>query len=408
MPHSKMLYLKNNLVARTTFKYEQIRAISLGILETASTTFILLIAVRFFRFSANLKWLTISGDSLGLLFCPLLVYYVAKNRLNSSKSAAVITFLGGISILVAAFSPNPTTFICASILGICSVAIIIPLCTQMYSNNYPEESIGTLYSLTRVIRIISVIIFAYFAGNFFTGRIYLFPYLLFIYALALFLNSYCLSKCPSHPIKDDVEIKLSRGFSYLKNDLIFRNTLICWMLLGTANLITAPLRIEYLANPKYNLNFTEAQIALFISIIPNATKLVLTPIWGLLFDKISFFAIRFLANIALMIGIVGFFMSASPSGFFITAIFYGIAQSGGDVTWNLWVTKLAPQDRVSEYMAVHLFMTGIRFLIAPLIGFHLAGIMSLSSIGWLCAFLGLISNYWLLPGLKQRKKKPTF
>ncbi len=400
-----MLHLENNHVARTTFRYEQIRAVSLGILETASTTFILLIAVRFFQFSANIKWITISGDSLGLLFCPLLVYYVAKNKLNSSKSAAFVTFLGGISTLIAAFFPNEATFIAASILGLCSVAIITPLCTQMYSDNYPEESIGTLYSLTRLIRIVSVIIFAYFVGNFFTGKIHLFQYLLFIYALALFLNSYCLNKCPAHPIKEDVEIKLSRGFSFLKTDLLFRNTLICWMLIGSANLITAPLRIEYLANPQYNLNFTEGQIALFISIIPNATKLILTPIWGWLFDKISFFMIRFLANIALMIGIAGFFMSGSPSGFFITAIFYGIAQSGGDVTWNLWVTKLAPQDRVSEYMAVHLFMTGIRFFLAPLIGFHLAGVMSLSSIGWICAVMGLISNYWLLPGLKQRKKK---
>lgn len=399
-----MFHLENNPNAQRTFKYEQIRAVSLGILETASTTFILLIAVRYFKASANLKWLTVSGDSLGLLFCPLLVYSVAKKSFKSSQAAAIITFIGGIAVLLATIFSNVWVYTFAAIVGMCSIAIVTPLCTQMYSDNYPEESIGTLFSLTRVIRIISVIIFAYLVGIFFTGRIYLYQYLLLLYALALFLNSYCLSKCPSSVAKKDDDLRLARGLSYLKTDYLFRNTLICWMIIGFANLLTAPLRIEYLANPKYNLNFTESQIALFISIIPNLTKLLLTPIWGFLFDKISFFTIRLLSNIGLMIGIAGFFVSDTYLGFCIAGVLYGIAQSGGDVTWNLWVTKLAPQDKVSDYMAVHLFLTGVRFFIAPLIGFHLAGVMSLSSIGWLCATLALISNYWLLPGLKQRKE----
>lgn len=401
-----MFKLKNNAVALKTFKYEQIRAISLGILETASSTFILLIAVRHFQLSANLKWLATSGESFGLLLCPLLVYFVAKNKIRSTKAIAIATFLGGIGMFIAAIFPNILFYSLGSVIAMCSVTVITPLATQMYSDNYPEETRGTLYSLTRIIRVISAIIFAYFIGKYFTGKIHLFQYLLFIYALALFLNAYCLNKCPSNiPKEENEELKLLRGFSYIKDDLLFRNTLICWMIIGFGNLISAPLRIEYLANTKYSLNFSESQIALFVSIIPNITKLILTPIWGMLFDRISFFMIRFLSNLGFMLGILGFFTSNTETGFLFSAIFYGIAMSGGDVTWNLWVTKFAPKNRVADYMAVHIFLTGIRFLIAPLLAFHLINTFSISTIGIFCAILALISNYWLLPGLKKSRNQ---
>ena len=51
--------------------------------------------------------------------------------------------------------------------------------------------------------------------------------------------------------------------------------------------------------------------------------------------------------------------------------FWGMANAGGNVTWALWVTKLADKHAVAEYMSVHTFLTGVRGLIAPSLAFGL-------------------------------------
>ena len=42
-----------------------------------------------------------------------------------------------------------------------------------------------------------------------------------------------------------------RALRFVREDALFRRTLICWMLMGFANLMMLPLRVEYLANPQY-------------------------------------------------------------------------------------------------------------------------------------------------------------
>jgi MFS family permease len=64
---------------------------------------------------------------------------------------------------------------------------------------------------------------------------------------------------------------------------------------------------------------------------------------------------------------------------------FGIANAGGNVTWSLWVTKLAPPDAVAEYMSVHTFFTGLRGLFSPFIAFYLIQHISFSTLGIGCA-----------------------
>ena len=54
-----------------TYRYERMRAVSAGILETAGSTFLLLIAVRWFHAGAVAKALVAAGGSIGLMLTPL-------------------------------------------------------------------------------------------------------------------------------------------------------------------------------------------------------------------------------------------------------------------------------------------------------------------------------------------------
>ncbi|MGC8990883.1 MAG: MFS transporter, partial [Verrucomicrobiia bacterium] len=108
------------------------------------------------------------------------------------------------------------------------------------------------------------------------------------------------------------------------------------------------------------------------------------------------------------IGILTFFMSNSRAGLIVGAIVFGVSSAGGDVAWGLWVTKLAPPDRVADYMSVHTFLTGVRGVVAPLVAFNLAGRFSLGSLGLFSAMLIVFSSLMLLPELKYGwRGRPT-
>jgi hypothetical protein len=105
----------------------------------------------------------------------------------------------------------------------------------------------------------------------------------------------------------------------------------------------------------------------------------------------DFFTLRIILNCTFLIGTVGFFATDSWFALVVSAAIIGIGSSGGDLAWNLWVTKFAPLDRVSDYMAVHVFFTGIRGLLAPVAGFFLVQHLSLQQLSVASALLMVIS-----------------
>jgi MFS family permease len=161
-----------------------------------------------------------------------------------------------------------------------------------------------------------------------------------------------------------------------------------------------PMRVEYLANPKYHLALHVSQIAFLTGVVPNIARLIMSPIWGWLFDRMNFFALRITLNIGFAIGILAFFTSADPKGLFIGAVVFGISNAGGDVAWSLWVTKFSPPEHVADYMSVHTFLTGVRGVLAPLVAFHAIHSLAMHTLGWIAAGLIVASILLLVPELK--------
>jgi hypothetical protein len=167
-----------------------------------------------------------------------------------------------------------------------------------------------------------------------------------------------------------------------------------------------PLRVEYLANPRYGLNLSELEIALFVSILPNVARLGGTRVWGRLFDSMNFFTLRMVLNLSFLTGIISFFLTDAPIALGISALIFGFSTSGGDVAWTLWVTKFAPADKVADYMTVHTFFTGIRGLLAPFTAFTLLGVLSIQSLSVISAGLILTATL-LLFSIREGAKNRT-
>jgi MFS family permease len=327
-------------------------------------------------------------------------------RLCKAGLAARILVLGALSFLAAALVPNLAAFAIGSVLGMTASAAVIPLLTQMYQDNYPERERGRLFSRTVMVRIAMAVLFSKAAGDALDGRIDQYRWLLLVFCGALAFASFCASRCPTRAIPHDGGAHPFCAMRFVRDDALFRRTLICWMLMGFANLMMLPLRVDYLANPKYNLTLTVGTIALLTGVIPNLARLVLSPVWGHLFDHMNFFALRVTLNIGFAIGILAFFTTNSVSGLAAGAIVFGISNAGGDVAWSLWVTKFAPPGRVADYMSVHTFLTGVRGVLAPMCAFYITNQLSLSLLAVVSSGLIILSTAMLIPEIKLARKAP--
>jgi hypothetical protein len=391
-----------------TYFYERCRAPAAGVLEAAATLFLLLIAVRFYHASATAKGMVAGGGSLGLLIAPWLVRRVEADGMPVARAASILALIGATSYLVMALVPLLPVYVFACVIALATSSAAIPLLTQIYQDNYPERQRGKLFSRAMLLRIGAAALFSYLAGQALEGHDAWYRWLPLVFAAASGFASFCLAQCPSRALTASGGTHPFHAFRYLRQDRLFRQTIISWIFLGFATLMMAPLRVEYLANHKYGVQvngqpLTAGMIALISSVIPNSARLVLNPVWGWLFDKMNFFVLRITLNCGFMLGIISFFTTGSLVGLVIGGLFFGMSNAGADVAWSLWVTKFAPPDRVADYMSVHTFFTGVRGVTAPLVAFYLVSRMSPHSLGWVSVGLILIACSFLVPEIKFGK-----
>jgi MFS family permease len=396
-----------------TYRYERWRALTSGILEAAGGTFLLLIAVRWFHAGAGAKALVAGGGSFGLMLGPWLVAQVETAGWPVAKAASRVALIGATGFVLMAIFPVLPVFVIGAVLSMAASSAAVPLMTQIYQENYPAHERGKLFSRTFMIRIATAALFSELAGRALTVHLEWFRGLLLVFALAFGFAALCLSRLPSQALTLSGGTHPFRAMRFVRDDALFRRTLVMWMLMGFANLMILPLRVEYLANPKHGLTWdglplTTAQIALLVGVIPNLARLVMSPVWGWLFDRMNFFILRILLNTGFALGMLSFF-GGDQLGWLITgAIIYGISNAGGDVAWSLWVTKFAPPERVADYMSVHTFFTGLRGVIAPVVAFQLIAHWSVATISWLGAGMIFVATLILIPEIRSgRGAKPA-
>jgi len=298
-----------------------------------------------------------------------------------------MSFLFGSAAVLyalAAAIPHHSAFVFLTSIGSLLHAASSPLMTTMMYTNYPSTRRGLIHSQNNSIRLATSIIFASVAGWALSGRLAYYQYLVGVYSGALAVAAYLLWRVPRCG-GALVERPLLECFTHIKVDRVLRDTLIAWMFLGFGNLMMLPLRIEYLANDEHGLHLSEMEITLLVATIPHLARLLASPMWGRLFDRLNFFSLRIAVNLCFLISVFSFFSSSSFTSLAIAAAIFGFSNSGGDIAWSLWVTKFAPPSLVPDYMAVHTFFTGVRGVIAPIVAFALLGVIPLTTLMWISA-----------------------
>ncbi len=163
-------------------------------------------------------------------------------------------------------------------------------------------------------------------------------------------------------------LPMKKLFSLLTENKSFGKYMLAMFTLGTGNLMLMAPLIIYL-NEYTTLSKTSQiliTLAIPLGLIPIAVNW-----WARLLDGHHIFHFRRIHSWFFVVAI-SLFLIAQISHlnfiFFIGSVCYGLAISGGLIGWNLGHNDFVGKASPMEYMAVHVTLTGLRGLIAPLVG----------------------------------------
>jgi MFS family permease len=372
---------------RRTFHNELWRSLPAGVMDAMASTFGMLIAVRIFHLGHVEKSIFLSATSGGLITSLFVVPLLLRARSTIAGTAARVQMLGGACMATAALFPRePWVFIIGLSLGLFCFSMQIPLMTQIYRLNYPEAQRGRLYAITGVTRSAAAVGFGFFGGWLLGLQVENYVWLLWCFAASGFLSGWWTHGLPA-VAWDSSEggARLWSALRWVRDDRDFRTLLISWMMMGIGNLVAASLFVEYLANPRHGINLPEREVAWITGVVPVAVRMISSYPWGLIYDRVGLFTVRSILNVIFAVAILTFFVGQGYLSWCVGMGLWGMANAGGNVTWGLWVTKLAPKHAVAEYMSVHSFLTGFRGLLAPPLAFAALQVMSFQTLGILCS-----------------------
>ncbi|MGJ8672371.1 MFS transporter [Rubritalea sp.] len=391
---------------KRTFSLDLLRAIPMGISETVASTFAMFVAVALLDVGSLSKSAIIGGPALGMLLSMFSVALVRRIGLSANVAAAIGWTGAALGYGCIALSPqHDQLFVVCIVFATLSHTVVLPLQAQIYRQHYSDRVRGRLFSTVGMIRSAAAAGFGFFAGAWLLRQGADYAPLFWVFCAANLLQAAFTLGMDRVYLRKSQKLSLLSAFAHLKEDKVFRKLISSWMVLGFGNLLCMALFVEYITNPEYGFGYGAENVSLITTTVPMSIFIVSIVIWGAIYDKMEFYRLRVLVNVFFFAGLLVYFLVPSFLGLCIGMALHGVGKSGGTVLWSLWTTRFAPADRVSEYMSVHTFFTGVRGMIAAFLAFSMARSLGPGTVAIIGASCILIASLMLLPELKANWKK---
>ncbi|MEM1296321.1 MAG: MFS transporter, partial [Verrucomicrobiota bacterium] len=341
-------------ITTRTFRWEAMRAASSGILETAFLTFALLIAIEAFESGNTTKAFLLASGPLGLIATLFVVPLMRRLNKSVTRMAMEINLVGAFGYFLAATLSESIWAYCIGLsLGFVCSSLQIPLHTHWLRSNYPTKDRGRLFGAASFVRAISSMSFGLIGGWMLERNFASYPAIIAIFGCCMLFSAFAISRLPVPSMAPASSPGVFQAMKWIRIDRKFRWVLISAMAMGFGVLTSSALRVDYAANPEFGLEFSETRVALLTSTLPALMRIITTFFWGMMFDRINFIILRIVLNVFFGLSLFLYFWTDVFWVIAIGAALAGIARGGGEIVWNLWVTKLAPEDHTADYMSVH-------------------------------------------------------
>ncbi|MDR1432983.1 MAG: MFS transporter [Puniceicoccales bacterium] len=402
LAHDMFKHFSQTEVAKKTFLFDSCRCFCSGVLELLFNNIALLIAIRVFHASKLEKSILTSAWFVGNFIAPMSQIMATKTTRFTTMDFSR-TYMFSISLLVfaLAFVNSFSVFLPVLIAAIILFKQPAPLMADVYGQNYSPKERGSRLSLVLMIFPIPIVLFSRACGRLLDMDLQNYRLIVAVAALAAIGSGIAFSKIPSRVLPQHETKSVFSNFGIIFKDKVFALMLLWWTFAGIANQMTKPLRAEYLVNPEYGLNTSNAVEALACMAIPCGFRLFSSMLWGKFFDRSKVIVTKVAINIFLTIGIWLFFYTKTRGVIYFAAALIGIAYGGGEVALCLWVTRLAPKAKFSAYMSMNVAVVGLVGLLSPFIGYKLVNYLTFRQIGLCAAILTTISSIGFLSLLKH-------
>ncbi len=171
-------------------------------------------------------------------------------------------------------------------------------------------------------------------------------------------------------IRDAIEV--------LRRDRWYRRYMATMFLFGSGNLMVIALLVVILTE---QFGMARFQQVLITTTVPLIAVSVVTPFWARRLDRMHVLEYRAVHSWMFVLAMACFVPGAIFGQvwlFWLGALVLGSAFAGGKLGWNLGHNDFASDGRSTLYMAIHVTLTGIRGLFAPLIGVGLYQVLESS------------------------------
>jgi MFS family permease len=315
---------------------------------------------------------------------------------HKSRYFILVGVFGRLSLIYGLWLTGMNEFMLLLALMFSFNALLIPAQNSIYQRNIDKKRRAKVYGYTTSLSMLIAVSFTFMAGRMLDINEQSFRLILAITAVAGLIASLLLSlvkiqepllrnECAPLHWRDAMRDPIRRSLKLLKTNKPFASFERSFSIYGMGFIMVQPVLPIFLVD-MLKLTYTGNFIAK--GIISQLPILLLSPYLGKWHDKLHPF--RF---ISVFFGLLAFF----PALFIASALFlqvrwlavalvylayimYGFAMAGVNIAWNMGSIYFAGDEDASMYQSVHVTMTGIRGVIAPLLGLLLLKTLGIISV----------------------------
>lgn len=168
--------------------------------------------------------------------------------------------------------------------------------------------------------------------------------------------------------RGDGGVRIADALDVLRRDVWYRRYMLTMFLFGSGNLMVIALLVVILTEQLGAPRFVQVLIT---TTVPLLAVALLTPFWARRLDRVHILDYRAKHSWMFVLAL-GLFVPGAILGrielFWAGALVLGAAFAGGKLGWNLGHNDFASDGRSTLYMGIHVSLTGVRGLIAPILG----------------------------------------
>ena len=363
---------------------------------------------------------------LSILFNELIARTIRKRRLLRR-----VGFLTHLPLLILLFFPKtPDLYTVNSIYHYVflfvfftyylSYPIVLPTINLFLKNSYTKENFGRMYGVSSSIRQIVMMITFLTLGLLLDTNVVFFTWFVPVLGLLGILSIVLISWIEYIPkyipemsmgIIQSVAESFRKMVRILKTNKAYLDFQLAYMFYGFAFMSTRSV-INIFYDKALSLNYSSVA---FYQNAYNIIAILLLPVFGKIIGKVDprkFTIIPF-------ISMAGYILFTGLSEFFpvhveiwnlqiylmlvISTIFYGFFFSTMLLSWNIGSSYFGSNEEAGDYQSIHLFGTGLRGIVSPLIGVLLYEVFGFSLTFGIAIFSLLIALYILRLSYKRAK-----